>query len=295
MNRRDFLGKMTAATAATMLARNFSWAEEVHQIKNVGIQCYTVRDVLNQDFDGTMAKLASYGYKEIELGFYTDKPPKEIHATLERYGLVSPSTSFYYKDIVGKWPMIAEQCRIVGHRYIVIPSVDDEFFQHPEPWKRAAESFNKSGAVAKKDGIQLTYHCHWREFVPDAHGKRPYDILLEESDPNSLLMEMDLGWTNIGHGDPLHYFAKYPGRFPLVHVKDFKKIPDASVVYSGHFDGDEVIPDMTEVGHGVIDWKRIFAHSEQAGIKHYYVEHDKPADPMECARLSCEYLEKLRF
>jgi sugar phosphate isomerase/epimerase len=295
MNRRTFLETMTGATAATLLATKFSWAEQVHKIEKVGIQCYTVRDLLNQDFDGTMAKLASYGYKEVELGFYTDKPPKEIRAILDHHGLVSPSAGHYYKDIVEKWPSMLERCHTIGHRYLVIPSVDDEFFQHPDPWKRAAESFTKSAAIAKKDGIQLTYHCHWREFVPDASGKRPYDILLEESDPQLLLMEMDLGWTTIGHGDPLHYFAKYPGRFPLVHVKDFKKIPPESVVYSGHFDGDDVIPDMTEVGHGVIDWKRIFAHSEQAGIKHYFMEHDQPADPLECARLSCEYMEKLRF
>ncbi len=242
-----------------------------------------------------MAKLASFGYKEIELGFYTDKPAKEIRAILDRYHLVSPSAGHYYKDIVGNWPALAERCHTIGHTYVVIPNVDDEFFQQPEPYKRAAESFNKSSAIAKKDGIQLAYHCHWREFVPDASGACPYDILLAESDPELLKMEMDLGWTSIGHGDWQKYFAKYPGRFPLVHVKDFSKIPDKSVVYSGHFDGDEVVPDMTDVGKGVIDWKKIFAHSEQAGIKHYFVENDKPADPMEFARASCDYLTKLRF
>src|ERR1051325_6473334 len=110
MNRRNFLGTVTGAAVAALLPRNLSWADEVHKIPKVGIQCYSVRDVLAKDFDGTMAKLASYGYKEVELGFYTDKPPKEIRATLDRYGLVSPSTAFFYKDIVGKWPMIAEHC-----------------------------------------------------------------------------------------------------------------------------------------------------------------------------------------
>ena len=286
---------MGGAAAAALVTHNLSWAAEPHKIERVGIQCYTVRDLLNQDFDGTMAKLASYGYKEVELGFYTDKPANEIRAILDHHGLVSPSAGHYYKDMVEKWPALAERCHTIGHRYLVIPSVDDEFFQHPDPWKRAAESFTKSAAIAKKDGIQITYHCHWREFVPDAQGTRPYDILLAESDPHLLLMEMDLGWTNVGHADPLKYFAKYPGRFPRVHVKDFKKLPSAEVVYSGHFDGDDVVPDMTDVGHGVIDWKRVFAHSEQAGIKHYFVENDKPADPMQCARLSCEYLSKLRF
>lgn len=295
MNRRTFLETMTGVTAAAVLTRNLSWAEQVHKIARVGIQCYSCRDVLNQDFDGTMAKLASFGYKEVELGFYTDKPAKEVRAIIDRHGLVCPSAGHNYKDIVEKWPALADRCHTIGHRYVVIPTVDDEFFQQPEPYKRAAESFNKSGAVAKKDGIQLAYHCHWREFVPDAGGKRPYDVLLEESDPDLLKMEMDLGWTNIGHADPLHYFAKYPGRFPLVHVKDFTKIPPESTVYGGHFDGDEVVPDMTDVGHGVIDWKRIFMHSEQAGIKHYFVENDKPADPMRFARVSCDYLTKLRF
>ncbi len=295
MNRRHFLETLAGATTAVALAGKLSWAAEPHKIAKPGIQCYSVRDILNQDFDGTMRKLASYGYKEIELGFYTDKPAKEVRAILDRYGLVSPSAGHYYKDMTDHWPALAERCHIIGHHYLVIPSVDDEFFQHPDPWKRAAESFTKTAAMAKKDGIQITYHCHWREFVPGPDGKRPYDILLAESDPHLLLMEMDLGWTTIGHGDPLKYFAEYPGRFPLVHVKDFRKIPPESVVYSGHFDGDDVIPDMTAVGAGVIDWKRIFAHSEQAGIKHYFVEHDKPADPLEFARLSCEYLTKLRF
>jgi sugar phosphate isomerase/epimerase len=295
MNRRNFLGTMAGATAATALAGKLSWAAEPHRILRVGIQCYSCRDVLNQDFDGTMAKLASFGYKEVELGFYTDKPAKEVRSIIDHYGLVCPSAGHDYKDIVEKWPALAERCHTIGHRYIVIPSVSDEFFQNPDPYKRAAASFNKSGAIAHKDGIQLAYHCHWREFVPEANGKRPYDILLEESDPDLLKMEMDLGWTTIGHGDPLQYFAKYPGRFPLVHVKDFTKIPTQSTVYSGHFDGDQVVPDMTDVGHGLIDWKRIFAHSQQAGIKHYFVENDKPADPMEFARASCEYLTKLRF
>jgi sugar phosphate isomerase/epimerase len=295
MNRRNFLGTMAGATAASVLAGKLSWAAEPHKIHNVGIQCYTVRDLLKQDFEGTMAKLASFGYKEVELGFYTEKPGKEIRSILDHHGLVSPSAGHYYKDMVEKWPALAERCHAIGHRYLVIPSVDDEFFQQPDPYKRAAESFTKTAAIAKNDGIQMTFHCHWREFVPDASGKRPYDILLEESDPHLLLMEMDLGWTNIGHADPLDYFAKYPGRFPLVHVKDFKRIPSQAVVYGGHFDGDDVIPDMTEVGRGVIDWKRIFAHSEQAGIKHYFVEHDKPQDPLEFSRVSCEYLAKLRF
>jgi len=109
-------------------------------------------------------------------------------------------------------------------------------------------------------------------------GRLPYDILLSECDPKLVVMEMDLGWAHHAGADPLAYFAKYPGRFALVHVKDFDK------------DGN-----MTEVGKGVIDWKAIFAKADLGGIKHYFVEHDEPKDPFASAQTSYEYLAKLRF
>ncbi len=294
MNRRTFLGAMTTATAATMLARNFAWAKEVHKIERVGIEAYTIRDLLKQDFNGTLEKIAAIGYKEVEFGPTIDNP-KEARATLDRLGLTSHSGAFDYKDMVEKWPYVSEHCHIMGQTYLVIGSIDGALRRQPDGWKRAADSYNHTGEIAKKDGIQLTYHCHWMEFVPRPDGTLPYDILIQNTDPNFVRMEMDLGWTNVGGADPLTWFARYPGRFPLVHVKDFKKLPDPKHVYDGTFDGDEVIPDMTAVGQGVIDWKRIFKHADEAGVKHYYVEHDKPADPMECARLSYEYLAKLRF
>jgi sugar phosphate isomerase/epimerase len=290
MNRRQF---MTAALAVAASRRG--WSAEPHRIEKVGIQLYTVRDLLNQDFDGVMSRIAAIGYKEIELGFYTDRPAKEVRSTLDRLGLSSPSCSFYFPDIRDHWPRVMDRCHAIGHRFIVIPSVDKEYREQPDGYKRAAEAFSHAGEIAAQAQIQLTYHNHWSEFVPDATGKLPYDILLENSDPKFLKMEMDLCWITVGGGDPLKYFAKYPGRFPLVHVKDLKSVPDPALVHSGKFDGESVIPLMTEAGSGVINWKRIFADSEQAGIKHYFVEHDQPKDPMESARLSYEYLSRVRF
>jgi sugar phosphate isomerase/epimerase len=292
MNRRTFVA---SSFAATVMANRGAWADGEHRIKKPGIQLYTVRNLLSQDFQGTFNKIAAIGYKEVELGFYLTLPAAEVKATLDRLGLVSPSAAFYYSDLRDKWPDVAARCHALGHRYIVIPSVDDEFRKQPDPWKRAAEAFSRMGETTRKAGIQLTYHNHWREFVPDSDGKIPYDILLENSDPGLLKMEMDLCWITVGGGDPLQYFSRYPGRFPLVHVKDLKKVPELAQVRSGKFDGDSVIPVMTEAGSGVIDWKKIFAHSEQAGIQHYFVEHDQPKDPIESARLSYEYLSQLRF
>lgn len=292
MNRRKF---MTTAVAVAVTASHRGWPAEPHRIERVGIQLYTVRDLLNQDFDGIMSRIAAIGYKEVELGFYTDRPAKEVRSTLDRLDLSSPSCAFYYPDIRDHWPRVMDRCHTIGHRYIVIPSVDKEFREQPDGYKRAAEAFSHAGEMAAKAEIQLTYHNHWSEFVPDATGKLPYDILLDNSDPKLLKMEMDLCWITVGGGDPLKYFARYPGRFPLVHVKDLKRVPDPVLVHSGKFDGESVIPLMTEAGSGVIDWKRIFADSEQAGIRHYFVEHDQPKNPMESARISYEYLSRVRF
>ena len=126
-----------------------------------------------------------------------------------------------------------------------------------------------------------------------SNGKLPYDILLEETDPKLVKMEMDLCWIEVGGQDPLKYFKKYPGRFPLVHVKDLTKIPVVDATGGQNF-GDS-LPEMTEVGSGIIDWKKIFAQSDEAGIKHYFVEHDHPKDPFESIRKSYEYLSKVQF
>jgi len=292
MNRRTFLGTMTAVT---VLARNFSWAAAEHKIEKVGIQLYTVRDLLSQDFDGMIAKLAAIGYREVELSTSIRKSPQEQKDALVRNGLTAPSTHRLYEELTDKWPGVLEECKTFGCRYIVIPGVTEEVRRQPDGYKIAADTFNHAGEISKQAGIQLCFHNHWAEFVPDAAGNKPFDILLKYGDPQLLKIEMDLGWSSVAGIDPLKYFAKYPGRFPLVHVKDFKKLPTHEQVYGGHFDGDETIANMTAVGSGIVDWRRIFAHSEQAGIKHYFVEHDQPTDPMEVAQDSYTYLAKLRF
>jgi len=292
MNRRNFLGTMTAAT---ILSRHLAFSADDHRIEKVGIQLYTLRDLLNQDFEGNIAKLAEIGYREVELSSSINASPKEQHEAFLRHGLDAVSAHRAYEELTDKWLGVLDENKMMGVRYIVIPGVPDDIHDKPDGYKIAAETFNHAGEISKKHGIQLCFHNHWAEFVPDAAGNKPFDTLLKYGNPQFLKIEMDLGWSSVAGIDPLKYFAKYPGRFPLVHVKDFKKLPSHDEVYNGHFDGDETIANMTAVGSGVIDWKRIFAHAEQAGIKHYFVEHDHPQDAMEVARDSYAYLSKLRF
>jgi sugar phosphate isomerase/epimerase len=280
MDRRTFIAGTVAASVTTRI----SWAAADHKIEKIGLELYTVRDLLKKDFEGTLAQVAKIGYKEVEFAQYFEHlselnpPPKKTRQILDADGLTAPATHVAYSALAPEnWPKVIDASKVLGMDYIVNPSIDRDLAKTADGWKRAAETFNRAGEESQKAGIQLGYHNHTEEFKA-VDGQLPYDILLSECDPNLLKMEMDLGWVHEAGADPLVYFEKYPGRFPLVHVKDFDK--------NGM---------MTEVGSGVIDWAKIFSKSDVAGIKHYFVEHDNPMLPFESVQKSYAYLEKLRF
>lgn len=263
----------------------FAWSASAGRIEKIGLELYTVRYLLKKDFEGTIANVAKIGYKEVELAGYlndlpkVNPPVKRAKEILDSNGLSAPSSHIAYKMLSAEnWSKVIEASEILGHKYLVNPSIDRVLAKTTNGWKKAAEKFNWAGKESMRSGIQFGYHNHTEEFQPLSDGKLPYDILLAECDPKLVKMEMDLGWAHEAHADPLKYFEKYPGRFPLVHVKDFD-----------HNDK------MTEVGSGVIDWGAIFAKSELAGIKHYFVEHDEPKSPLESIQKSYAYLENLRF
>jgi sugar phosphate isomerase/epimerase len=296
MNRRTFIEtSLATGILASLPTRTLA---ATHQIDKVGVQLYTVRDAMKQDFSGTIAKVAAIGYKEVEFAGYFDHSPADVRAILDRNGLTAPSSHVGYDVVQNRWPETISAAQIIGETYIVCPSVDAKVLKSPDGWKQVTDLFNKAGAISKKEGIQFAYHNHTGEFQPDPNlgGKLPYDFLLENTDPNLVKMEMDICWISVTGQDPVSYFSRFSGRFPLVHVKDFRSMPapspDKKVMRPNDaFEKNE----MTEAGSGVIDWKRIFSHSDEAGIKHYFVEHDKPADAFASLAASYKYLSTLRF
>jgi len=291
MNRRSFVQTATVAGAATLLASRFAWAADDHKIDKVGVQLYTVRDLMKDDFEGTIAKVAAIGYKEVEFAGYFGRTPQQVRAVIDKNGLKAPSTHVQYDELDDKFPGVIDASKTIGLDYIICPWIPENLRKSPDIWKQAADKFNHSGEQAKKAGMQFGYHNHWFEFLK-TDGKLPYDELLRLCDKDLVKMEMDLCWISTTGTDPVKYFEKYPGRFPLVHVKDVKTMPKIGTGGAQNF-GDTV--DLTEVGSGVIDWKRIFDHAKQAGIKHYIVEHDHPKQPLDSIKGSYEYLAKLRF
>jgi len=250
-----------------------------------------VRDLMKDDFDGTIAKVAKIGYKEVEFAGYFGRTGAQVRAACDKNGLAAVSTHVQYDELDDKFPAVVETSKTIGLKYIVCPWIPEELRKSPDIWKQAAAKFNHCGEQSKKAGMQFAYHNHWFEFLP-VEGKLPYDELLKECDANLVKMELDLCWITAAGGDPVKYFNLHPGRFPLVHVKDLKTLPKVTAGGAQNY-GDTV--DLTEVGSGVIDWKKIFAQSEKAGIKHYIVEHDHPKQPFDSIAGSYDYLNKVRW
>ena len=169
MDRRAFLGTMAAAAVA---GRSVGAAS----IANVGMQLYTVRTLLEKDFDGTLAKVAAIGYKEVEFAGYFNHTPQQVRDVLKRTGLSSPAAHVGYDSLAeDKWPAVLEAAHAIGHTFLVNPWIEPSVRSQPGIWKRVAETFNRAGEASKKAGIQFAYHNHHFEFEPrqDASTEEP--------------------------------------------------------------------------------------------------------------------------
>ena len=277
MERREFLGTASAIALGAVLPPACRTARGA-KIEKIGIQLYTVRDQMKADFEGTLAHIAEIGYKEVEFAGYFDHTPADVRAILDRHGLSAPSTHIGLGEM-DDWKKALDTAKAIGHEYVVVPWVPQEKRLTLDGWKNVASVFNRAAQMTKDAGMQFAYHNHDFEF-PKMDGQVPYDVLLQSTDAKLVQLEIDLYWITKGGQDPLTYFARWPGRIPLVHVKDGGAAPEYK---------------MADVGQGKIDWKRIFAKRDQAGIKHFFVEHDQPPQPFDDIAASYNYLKGLEF
>jgi sugar phosphate isomerase/epimerase len=280
--RRTFLA--TLGVAAIGIASRDALADGIllaphRKLKKVGLQLYTVRDMMKADLPGTLHKVAAIGYKEVEFAGYFGRTPAQIRELLHKNGLTSPSAHIPL-DVLEKDSVRAfADAKAVGHQWVTVPFLPEERRKTAEDWKGIAALLNQLAPQAKAAGLRLAYHNHDFE-LRSIGGMRPLDMLLTETDPSLVDFEMDLYWVVFAGGDPLDYFNRFPKRFALVHVKDSAGPPDNR---------------MVDVGQGKIDFRPIFAASGKAGIKHYFVEHDQPADPIATIRNSYKYLSTVKF
>lgn len=278
-NRREFLALGGAAVFAARGKANPLGLP-------IGIQPYTVRQEMQKDLAGTLKQLAAMGYGAVEVGdpFYGAKP-SELRDLLKSLGLSSPSGFYPSPKTKDDWARSIERAKALDVTYLIT----DGWGKTLDALKQRADQFNELGAVCKKAGTVVAYHNHNFEYKT-VDGVVAYDEFLKLTDPELVTMEMDCFWTVYAGRDPVEYFQKHPGRFALLHIKDLKPgfAPSTEWPKAG-------TNPFTEVGRGSIDYQRIFAAAGKGGVKHYHVEQDRcDRPPLESARISCEYLKKLK-
>jgi len=274
-NRRDFLKISAAGTlGALALGPMVSTAAAVDKKSfGVGLQLYTIRDAMDADVPGSLKKVSDLGYKYVEPASYADGKfygyaPKEFKKMVEDLGMVVNSSHAAVESTgisMANAQKMADDHAELGVSYCIQPWVNEED-RTVEKFKKMVADWNQVGEVMKKVGIQFGYHNHNFEFL-NMNGTVPYyDIFMKEMDPDLITMELDIYWAMKAGQDPVEMFNKYPGRFQLWHMKDMSQKSDPFY---------EVIKDdITSVGAGLIDYKRVFAAKETAGMKYFFVEDD---------------------
>lgn len=275
--RRNFLKHTGALTLGSALLSSFDLSGS--KTSNPGIQLYTVRKEMMEDAAGTLKKLAALGIKQIESagsekGYYYGLKPAEMKNICAGLGMTLRSGHIHLDD---KWQQTMDDAVTSGQEFLVCSSMPTEG-QTVDNYKKVAEEFNKAGEACKKLNIKFGYHNHEYEFEQE-NGKVLYDVLLENTDPAFVFMELDLGWVIVPGKDPLDYFAKYPGRFLLWHLKDM----DIAKKHS------------TEFGRGGLDIKKMFDHSNQSGLKYFFIEQEEyTSSPFESMKYNMDYLKKMK-
>ncbi len=279
MNRRIFLQRTAAGLATLGLPHRLVGGPRFTGLDRIGVQLYTVRDAVQRDLEGTLARVAAIGYQEVEFAGYAGRTAVQARDAVRRAGLRAPSAHLPLAALGQGWDRALDDAHTVGHRYLVIPWLDEKDRLNLDAYQRIADRLNRAGEAASRAGLRFAYHNHAFEFT-EMENRLPYDVLLEATDPAHVLFELDLYWITKGGQDPLAYFARWPGRFPLVHVKDSAGPPEHQ---------------MADVGAGTIEWARIFARRKQAGTEHFFVERDDPPDPFASIAASHAYLRDLQF
>ena len=313
-NRRKFLQQSGTFALAGLLLPRLSRADNFFENKAsmpIGLQLYTLGDLMTTDPKGTLKKLAEIGYKEVESagsqkGNYYGFKPKEFAAMVKDAGLhwrsahvggapfsvdqlmkmakTAEDSARMQKiaerfknmpkslNLKENYQQLADDAAEGGINYLVCSSIPVNTL---DEIKAAVDIFSKAGEACKKNGIEFAYHNHQTEF-DKIEGQRPFDYILNNTDKDLVKMELDLAWATKAKQDPVELFKLHPGRYPLWHVKDL----------------DKQTMNPAEVGSGVVDFKSIFAHAKDSGVKYFFVEQDQAPQPLQNVTNSYNYLKK---
>ncbi len=300
VSRRRFLQCSALAGTAAVVFPRLARANPLGL--PIGLQLYSVREQLAQDYAGTLKEVASLGYQEVEGAGFNGHSPVEVKAVMQSAGLRCVSAHYPSAQLEKNLDAILSFHRELGTaKYIIcsfpgfrpgsaaasLPFRSQVTAFTLDDWKYNAEQFNTWGRKIQEAGFQFGYHNHTMEFKPQ-NGTVPYDLLLKSTDPKLVIMELDCGWVTVGGGSPEHYLRTYPNRIKMLHVKDFAK--DA-----GHTSVDNP-PPAAELGRGTADYPKIFAAVKPGAIQHMFVEQEAFPDLpwKEALRVDADYMKSLK-
>ena len=245
-----------------------------------GIILNTVRHDMEQDYRGCLEQLAAMGYTYIEGGTYGDSP-EAYGKYLKELGLVPIVAGSSMENLQKNLFTLIREAHALTHKFLTCywPWLGDAKNLTYDECMLTAERLNEMGKLFKKEGLRFTWHNHDKEFATVGE-KTAFDILMENTDPDWVGVQMDIYWVHKGNHDPIDLFKTYPGRFDLVHVKDMDTSEERGI---------------TCVGSGKIDFEAIFSHAELAGIQYATVEHERTeeGEGIPCAQSSIDHLKQL--
>lgn len=278
MNRRNFLAAAALAPAFAKPAFN----------AEVGINIYSLRNEAAKDLPGTLALISKLGFRKVEAGDLYGRTPSDYLHLLRANGLQAVSMGASWEDLKKDAAAVAARAGAIGASYVVcstIPHSAKHLAESDVP--PAAEALNAWGRTLSELGFNLCYHTHGTEFDPSPDGTR-FDTLLKLTDPEHVAYEMDIFWIVYGFQDPVAMLARYPGRFPLMHIKDIRKGTKL-----GGSPADVLEEESVPLGTGIVAVEPALIAGQQHGVRHFFLEEEAvPALPQ--IRKSLEFLKRLR-
>lgn len=280
ITRRKFItGTAAAITTAAFAFDSFS-VPLGKKLRNFGFISGIIDKELKGDWKSVLKQVASFGFTEIETGDYLGESARSYLAFLKQTGLIPVAGGIEFKASDEELIKSFKLLKSMSMKYAIAywPWYTGGPFSL-EDCKKSAERLNYLGKLCNEDGLEFCWHNHNKEFLAMEAGL-PFDYLMNHTDKSLVHCELDLYWVKKGGGDPLGVMKKYPGRFPILHVKDMAPGPDM---------------DFDCPGSGIIDFPAIFEEAEKQGTKHYFVERDNVPDGIACLKSSGEYLRNLIF
>jgi sugar phosphate isomerase/epimerase len=257
----------------------------------IGLQLYSVREMMAKDYEGTLKQIGALGYQEVETAGYFDHSSEQVKSAMSAAGLKCVSAHYPYASLNKDFDKIVAFNKEIGVQYIIcaFPGIKDpsrlKDQSYLEDYRWNADQFNKFGEKLKAAGMKFGYHNHTMEFAKQ-DGVVPFDEMVRLTDPALVTFEMDCGWVIVGGANPVDYLHRYPSRISMLHVKDFKHIEKPASTLEP--------PPAAELGRGTLDYRPVFEAAKKANIKHYFVEQEEfDLPPMESLKIDADYMKNL--